>query len=204
MPDSISSGGGSEMVTSYIADMTRFEAWQREYRFGLFLIYPPDSLRQEVNGLRARYDPRSQSYCDAHVSLTIPLPRPLTENQWAELESIASGFAPISVRYGPLMNYLPHPGVCLAIEPQAELDEVRVALENAPAFTGASARRYSFSAHMTIAEFVSVDETEALMAELGDVAPQGSFLCTGVAYAVPDTDFHFTERRRLALRAERT
>ncbi len=187
------------MVTDYIADTSRWEAWQREYRFGVLLIYPSDPPRRCVNVLRAKYDPRSQSYCDAHISLTIPLPRVLTEDDWEELQSVASGFAPISVRYGPLMNYLPYPGVCLAIEPQAELDGLRAALESASAFSGAPARRYPFSAHMTIAEFITAEETEALMVELKEVAPQGSFQCTGVSYAVPDAEFHFTERRRLAL-----
>jgi 2'-5' RNA ligase len=187
------------MVATYAADISRWEAWQREYRFGVILIYPPDPPLQQVNALRARYDPRSQSTCDAHISLTVPLPRPLTEAHWVELESIAAGIAPISVRYGPLMNYLPHPGVCLAVEPQAELDRLRTALEAASAFMGARARRYPFSAHMTIAEFISVDQTEALMVELEDIAPQGTFLCSGVSYAVPDSGFHFGEHRRLEL-----
>jgi len=189
----------TEMVTTYAADVGEWEAWQREYRFGVLLIYPPDPPLLQVNALRAEYDPRSQSVCDAHISLTIPLPRPLTEAHWIELESIASGIAPITIHYGPLINYLPYPGVCLAIEPQAELDRLRAALETASAFTGAPARRHPFSAHMTIAQFISADETKALMVELNEVAPQGSFLCIGVSYAVPDSDFGFTERMRLEL-----
>ncbi len=187
------------MITSYAADTSRWKAWQREYRFGVLLVYPPDPPLSQVNALRARYDPRSQSSCDAHISLTVPLPRPMSEAHWAELEAIAAGIAPVTVRYGPLMNYLPHPGVCLRIEPQAELDTLRVALESAPAFAGAPARRYPFSAHMTIAEFVSVEETEVLMVELADVAPVGDFVCNAVSYAVPDDGFHFDERRRLHL-----
>ena len=187
------------MVTTYAADISHWETWQREYRFGVLLIYPPDPPLRQGNALRAKYDPRSQSTCDTHISLTVPLPRPLTEAHWVELETIASSIAPITVHYGPLMNYLPHPGVCLAVEPQAELDRLRAALETASAFAGAPVRRYPFSAHMTIAEFISGDETKSLMVELKDVAPQGSFLCTYVSYAVPDSNFHFAERKRLDL-----
>ncbi len=190
---------GPGMITSYAADTSHWEVWQRGYRFGVLLIFPPDPPRGQVNALRARHDPRGQSYCEAHISLTIPLPRGLTDADWDGLVSTASGLAPIAIRYGPLMNYLPHPGVCLAIKPQAELDALRAALEGASAFAGATTRRYPFSAHMTIAEFISVDETETLMVELASQAPQGSFLCRGVVYAVPDADFYFTERRRLEL-----
>ncbi|UCH34263.1 MAG: 2'-5' RNA ligase family protein [Armatimonadota bacterium] len=187
------------MVTTYAADISHWEAWQPKWRFGVILIYPPDPPLLQVNALRAKYDPRSQSTCDGHISLTVPLPRVLTESHWDELWSIASGIAPFTIDYGPLMNYLPHPGVCLAIEPQAELDSLRAALETASAFAGAPPRRYPFSAHMTIAEFISADETKALMVELKDVAPQGSFSCTCVSYAVPDGNFRFAERRRLEL-----
>lgn len=187
------------MITTYAAELDHWESWQREYRFGVLLICPPDPPLSQVNALRARHDPRSQSICDAHISLTVPLPRPLYDADWRELQSIASDIEPFLIDYGPLMNYLPHPGVCLAIAPQAALDRVRVALESASAFAGAPARRYPFSAHMTLAEFISVEQTEALMIRLEDVAPTGVFTCTGVSYAVPDAHFHFTERRRLAL-----
>ena len=91
----------------------------------------------------------------------------------------------------------------MAIEPQTELDRLRAMLETASVFAGASVRKFPFSAHMTehmtIAEFISGEETEALMVALKDVAPSGSFLCNGVSYMVPDSSFHFTERRKLIL-----
>lgn len=105
---------------------------------------------------------------------------------------------PFRVHYGPLRHYLPHPGVCLAIEPQDVLDALRCRLEAAPVFAGALRRSHPFSAHMTIAEFITVERTETLLDELADIAPSGSFVCSGVAYAVPDAAFHFTERRCLA------
>ena len=187
------------MVTSYEADIGHWEDWQKGYRFGTLLILPPDPPLTQVNALRAEHDPRSQSICGAHISLTIPLPRPLSKANWSELESIASDTQPFPIHYGPLTHYLPHPGVCLAIEPQSELDRLRAALETASLFEGAPARTHPFSAHMTIAEFISAERTESLMAELAGLAPEGAFACTGVSYAVPDADFHFAERKRLEL-----
>jgi 2'-5' RNA ligase len=183
----------------YETVVSHWAAWQQAYQFGVLLIFPPEPLRAQVNKLRASYDPQSQATCDAHISLTIPLPRPIGALQLQELESIAAATAPFTIHYGPLRHYLPHAGVCLTIEPQEELDRLRMALERASVFAGAPARAYQFSAHMTIAEFISVAQTHVLMHELRDSAPQGDFWCASVSYAVPDANFHFNERRVLAL-----
>lgn len=187
------------MVTDYAADISRWKAGQEEFRFGALMIIPPDPPRSEVNALRAKYRWARSADCDAHISLTIRLPRPLTKPHWSELESIASKFKPFSIHYGPLKHYLPFPGVCLAIEPQDELGHLRAALEVASCFAGAPARPYPFSAHMTIAELLSVEQTEEFMVELKDVAPMGVFVCTNISYVVPDAGFRFTERARLEL-----
>jgi 2'-5' RNA ligase len=185
------------MITQYESAISHWQEWQQEYQFGVLLIFPPNPPLTRVNTLRATYDPQSQAICDAHISLTIPLPRPMSAIHWSELESLVAGIAPFPIQYGPLRHYLPYPGVCLAIEPQDLLDNLRRKLESASAFTDAPTRKYPFSAHMTIAEFISVEQTEALMHGLVDVAPTGTFMCNGVSYVVPDTQFHFTERKRL-------
>jgi 2'-5' RNA ligase len=187
------------MITQYTADISQWREWEKEYRFGVVLIIPPEPLLTQVNALRARYDPRSQATCDAHISLTVPLPRPINDSQWRELESIVSAIEPFPIQYGPLRHYLPHPGVCLTIEPQDKLNWLRVELERASVFSGAPERKYPFSAHMTIAEFITVEQTLSLMDELRTIAPTGSFICGSVVYAVPDSDFHFSERGRLTL-----
>jgi 2'-5' RNA ligase len=185
------------MITEYESSISHWQEWQQEYQFGVLLIFPPNPPLAQVNTLRAIYDPRSQAACDAHISLTVPLPRPMSAAHWSELESLVADIAPFPIRYGPLRHYLPYPGVCLAIEPQNLLDNLRRKLESASVFTGASTRSHPFSAHMTLAEFISVEQTQALMQELAGVAPTGTFTCSGVSYAVPDTHFHFTERKRL-------
>ena len=187
------------MICEYVSDVQSWEPWQREYRYGVILIYPPEPLRSTVNALRARHDPRSQAACDAHVSLTLPLAREPGEADWRQLQGIAARARPVTVRYGPLRHYLPHPGVCLTIEPQRELDQLRAALESADIFGGCPPRKFPFSAHMTIAEFISVDETTQLMAQIGASVPRGEFLCTALSYAVPDSTFRFHEGALLSL-----
>ncbi|WP_044640621.1 2'-5' RNA ligase family protein [Risungbinella massiliensis] len=188
-----------KIVTQYVDNICQWEKWQQKYRFGVLLLFPPNPLLAKVNELRERYDPKSSAACNAHISLTIPVPRPLSMADWNELEIISSGIKSFSIRYGPLKNYLPHPGVCLAIEPQEELDKIRIALEKASVFDGAQKRQFPFSAHMTIAEFITIEQTKELMIKLKDVAPIGDFICTSVSYAVPDSNFRFTERARLKL-----
>jgi 2'-5' RNA ligase len=177
-----------------------WDAWQSAYRFGVILIFPPQPLRAQVNALRARHDPVSQATCDAHISLTVPLLREPGERDWEELAAAAAATAPLTIRYGAATTCLPHAGVVLAIEPQDELDRLTTALESCAAFAGAAPRAYPFWAHMTIAEFITVERSIALAAELEDVAPAGSFRCHAVSHAVPDADFHFEERRILPLR----
>lgn len=189
----------SDVITHYAANVSHWEDWQKQYRYGIILIIPTDPLRSCVNDLRARYDPIGQAICEAHISLTVPLPQPVGESQWRELESIVAGVEPFIIQYGPLVNYLPHPGVCLAIKPRETLDRLLTKLESAAVFDGAPPRSYPFSPHMTLAEYITVDRTKELMEKLKDIAPSGSFLCNGLSYTAPDENFHFTERRRLEL-----
>jgi hypothetical protein len=152
-----------------------------------------------VNELRGRYDPKSQVGCDAHISLTVPIPRELTETDCQELQAICAEQRIFVIRYGPIRHYLPAPGVVYSIQPADTIDRLRVALESAACFQGARPRSYPFSPHMTIAEFITAARTEELTKELGDSLPQGEFACESVCLAVPDLSFHFEERRRFEL-----
>jgi 2'-5' RNA ligase len=187
------------MITHYADNTSQWKRWQQKYQFGALMIFPPDPPLSRVNELRAKYDGDSAAVCDAHISLTVPLPRPVSQSHWNELKAIASNIKSFAIHYGPLKNYLPHPGVCLAIEPQTELDRLRTTLEGASIFEGIPERKYPFSAHMTIAEFITVEQTKDLMIKLNGDVPEGDFICDSVSYAVPDDNFHFAERARLQL-----
>jgi 2'-5' RNA ligase len=180
--------------------MADWPEWQKPYRFGVLLVLPPEPVRMDINALRAIYDPVSHEITEAHISLTVPFPAAPDERAWQELERAASGFGPLSISYGPLVPFLPKPGAALQIEPQAELDRLRRALEACRIFQGADPRRYPFWAHMTIAEFISVSDTEKLVKDIGgERAPSGSFVCEYLSHLVPDESFRFSEHRRLAL-----
>src|SRR4051812_19952595 len=115
----------------YVTTMDHWDAWQRAYQFGVLLIFPPEPLCHHINALRTRHDPQSQAICDAHISLTIPFPRPVSEQHWKELERLAADIQPFLIGYGPLRHYLPAPGVVFDIQPQATLHNLVRVLEQA-------------------------------------------------------------------------
>lgn len=187
-------------MASPYARMTEWLDWQRPYRLGVLLVLPPGPVRKEINELRAKYDPHSHAFVEAHISLTVPFQKEPDDGLWSELVRVASGFTPFTIRYGPLVPLLPRPGAALDIEPKDELDRLHRALETCEVFEGADPSPYPFWPHMTIAEFVSVDATRDLVCQIGgDRSPAGSFVCDHLSYLVPDENFHFTERRVLKL-----
>ena len=189
------------MPPQYPERMSNWLDWQKPYRFGVLLVLPPEQVRNEIDALRSIYDPASHSGAKAHISLTVPFPREPDEHAWSALQRIASGFTPFTIRYGPLIPFLPKPGAALDIQPQAELDRLRCALEDCDIFKGAGPRAYPFWAHMTIAEFISVADTKKLVREIdGDHAPRGCFICDHISHLVPDERFCFREVTRLVLR----
>ena len=184
----------SPPVTIYVTPPPSWEPWYHDYRYGAFYLFPPEPLRGQVNVLRARYDPTSQAICDAHISLTVPVPRPLTDADAAEITAALRAVPAFDVAWGPPWQYPAIPGVVLRIEPAPVIARLVAMLEGCACFAGAAPRRYPFSPHMTIAEFVTLERTAAILAELAGAGLAGTFRCTSVAYAVPDADFHFTER----------
>ncbi|MGH9277820.1 MAG: 2'-5' RNA ligase family protein [Acidimicrobiales bacterium] len=176
-----------------------WDEWQREYRHGALYVFPPPDVAAPVDELRRRHDPKSAAICSAHISLSGPLPGPVTEAQWRELGAAVSGMPRFNVRYGPLRSFPPHPGVVYAIGPEAEFDELRRAVHATSVFDHAR-RREPIAPHMTIAEFISLERTQDLLDELQDHVAYGDFVCDHVTYAVPDDDFRFRPVLSLPLR----
>lgn len=184
----------------YATDTSAWEAWQHEYRYGLILILPPQPVMAAVDALRHRYDPKSAAICMAHISLSEPLPHPLTPELLAEVEILLATIAPFEIRYGPLRTFDPHPGVVYRVEPEDAFFALRTALHGTSLFRGSAFKRRDRLPHMTIAEFLpDMAESNRLMAELQGHVPVGTFLCDRLAYIVPDDRFCFRPVREFAL-----
>ena len=168
-----------------------WETWQDEFRHGAFYLFPPRDVAAPINELRARLDPKSAAICDAHISLSEPLVRPLSGQQLDELRSALATVAPCELTYGPLTSIDPHPGVVFAINPEDAFFALRAVVQSTSIFAGRDLPRAARVPHMTVAEFISLEATHDLLAELRNTVPVGSFLCDRVDYAVPDASFHF-------------
>jgi hypothetical protein len=92
-----------------------------------------------------------------------------------------------------------HPGVTCPVGPQERFDELKRALHQASVFEGAVSNRRAIRAHMTIAEFLTVEDSLRICADLADMTPRGSFRCDRLEYLVPDATFRFHRRETFFL-----
>ncbi len=182
-------------MTTYVEDTSTWENWQRDYRLGLLLIMPPSEVAQKIDPLRAKYDFRSFSICPAHISVSDPLRREMTSDLESELRDIFSGVQPFTLYYEQPHASTERPGVACPVTPQAPIDHLKEVLHTSAVFAGQVYQRRHIPAHMTIAEFISIEESLKIHAQLqGTTILSGSFLCDRLAYIVPDEDFHFQRR----------
>lgn len=179
------------MTEFQYSDTSSWQAWQVDYRYGAFYIFPPAGVIEAVDELRETYDPTSAGYCQAHISLSEPLQHPLTQTELDDLTTRLAAIEPFSIRYGPLRNFPPYPGVTYSITPEEPFRTLRSAIHSASMFRGMTPQREHVAPHMTIAEFISTERTDELLKQLSGNVPEGTFLCDSVEYAVPNRDFYF-------------
>jgi len=89
--------------------MKFWEEWQKLYRYGVIVIQPLDEIRELVNNQREEYDPLSQSYSEAHITVTQPLLKELSEDEWDRVLRIIEGYGSFQIDYGPINSFLPYP-----------------------------------------------------------------------------------------------
>ncbi|MFW6075360.1 MAG: 2'-5' RNA ligase family protein [Chloroflexota bacterium] len=173
------------------------------YRFGTFVLWPPDGVRSQVNPLRAQYDPASQAACEAHITLTQPFSVEPDAAIWERIRHVARLHAPFTVRYGPVNSFLPYPCIYLEIEPAERILQLREDLHALGVFNLDLPHTEGFIPHMSITDgSPDVRETEQILNRLSEDAPSGSFRCTEITYIRPDDSFQFSVIRTFPLGGE--
>lgn len=190
----------SDLVVDYAQNPIDWEGWFFEYVYGGFYIFPPFEVSRPIDELRKKFDPKSDRYCQAHISLSGPLGQPLTNELLAEIEAAIKYIEPYEISYGPLITFPPHPGVCFDVRPADKFFDLRKAVHGCSAFTGSDVSRKSIPPHITIAEFgLTYDASEELRKTLNKTVPEGKFWCDSIEYAVPNDNFYFERRLRIPL-----
>ncbi len=181
-------------------NIENWQEWQKPYQYGTLVIWPPDSLRSSVNSQRERVDPLSQSYCEAHISVTQPFGHDPSPEDWEMIRKVLRGFNGFEIRFGPLNSFLPYPCIWYEIQPAQLVVQIRNALHATGLFNLEMKHPENFIPHMTITEGLSGPEVnEALLEELQRQSGQGTFICEELSYIIPDASFHFKPARVLPL-----
>ncbi len=175
------------------ADDSSWEDWQKEYKYGAFYIFPPTGIIEQIDELRKTYDSKSASYSQAHISLSESLRNPLSEEQLKELETALSKLETFTIHFGPLRSFPPNPGVTYAISPEDKFMQLRSVAHTTSLFNGVELKHKDVAPHMTIAEFISLEDTAKLLGKLKGNVPEGDFLCDHIEYRVPNKDFYFEQ-----------
>jgi len=180
--------------------MENWPAWGKRFGPGLFIILPPDPVRRIVDAQRETYDPLSQSYIGAHITLTQPFQKNPSDTDWGLILQTLKGFQPFEISYGPLKSFLPYPCIWYDVQPASIILEIREALHQTGLFDLQEGLIEDFIPHMTITEGQSGPEVNTeLLEELQKESRSGSFFCEDLVYAAPDPNFHFSPGRRIPL-----
>jgi hypothetical protein len=184
-----------------VVDTSRWDSWQRDYRFGVILVMPPPHVASPIDALRQTYDQKSHAICSAHISVSDPLCRELSNDAREEIQKLLSAVQPFEAHYDRPTASTRRPGVACPVAPQERFDELKRVIHQASVFDGAAYSRREIPAHMTIAEFLTIEDSLRICAELADAAPHGSFWCDRLEYVVPDASFRFQHRETFLLGA---
>lgn len=178
-------------------DISGWEPWQRDYRYGVILVMPPPHVAAPINALRETYDPKSHAICSAHISVSDPLSGRLTDDAREEIQHLLATVHAFDVHYeGPTASAA-RPGVTCHVSPQERFDVLKRVIHQASVFSSTAYGRRDIPAHLTIAEFLTIEESLRVCVELARTAKpvlRGSFRCDRLDYLVPDVNFRFQRR----------
>ena len=96
------------------------------------------------------------------------------------------------IHYGPLRTHPPYPGVTYTITPEDKFDTLRKIIHQNELFEGVEIKRSTIVPHMTIAEFITMEQTDQIFNELNNKVQSGKFMCKEIVLAVPNNDNYFS------------
>jgi 2'-5' RNA ligase len=176
--------------------------WQKPYKHGLFVIWPPKKVSTAVNKLKSRYDPLSCSYIEAHVTLTQPFLKEPAPSVLKAIEKVIGEFPAFTINFGPIDVFENSTVIKYNIQPAKNILALREKLHQEGYFDLSLPFTEGFIPHMTISESGIKDKISAreLAQKLNKENDGGSFICEEVAYVRPDDKFHFETMKKFQLK----
>jgi hypothetical protein len=107
------------------------------------------------------------------------------------LRRLLADLEPFTVTYCDVHPAVPHPGVVYRIEPAATIMALPQAIHATSLFADAPLSHEHVPPHMTIAEFITLDESIVLAGSLAGEVEEGEWPCDAIGYAVPDNYMRF-------------
>jgi len=184
----------------YANKTDHWENWWHGYYYGAFYIFPPEEVMVEVDKLREKYDPKSAGFCRTHISLSEPLNKKISTSDLHSLRNDLSSINPFEISYGPLRTHPPYPGVTYTIKPEEELEILRKTIHGNELFQGVELKRSKIVPHMTIAEFITMEQTNEIFDKLNGEVKSGKFLCKEIVLAIPNNEMYFNPIISIPLR----
>jgi 2'-5' RNA ligase len=171
---------------------TSWPTWQRDYRYGVLVIEPPQELASLLDPIRERLDPFSAGRYGAHVTVTPPLAAAPSSADEERVRTAVRGVASMKLQLGRPTRFSGSSVVYLPVVPSEGVHQLRTALLATGLFRLDLPHTSDFVPHLTLSEFGTAPE-EALVADVPQPDAM-AFLLEAVAWVVPDEAFHFTVR----------
>ena len=119
-----------------VADTSSWEPWQHDYPFGVVLVMPPPHVASPIDALRQAYDQKSHAICSAHISVSDPLRRQMSDDAQKEIQELLRTVEPFEVHYDRPTASARRPGVAYPVSPQERFDELKCIIHQASVFEG--------------------------------------------------------------------
>lgn len=174
------------------------------YRYGVFVIALPESLRDAVAALRERFDPVSAAVAPPHITVTQPLAEEPNDIARADLGAQLAEIAPFEVQVGPAAAFPSSSVVYLAVEPADVILALRSAAHRTGLFRTDLPFREGFVPHVTIREWADTGDAggfpnEIVIREADAAVPPTTIRCDNVELWVPGPNGRFAAVDRALL-----
>jgi 2'-5' RNA ligase len=168
------------------------EGWVIPYLPGSLVILPPREVRERVNRLRRKYDPVSAWRIPPHITVTQPFRAEPGAAELALISRVLIDHQPVTLRFGPLRNFLPYPCIWFDVQPAEAVLALREELHRTGLFNTDLSYTDGFIPHMSITDGTpAAESTERLFRRVANRVRGGEFRVDELVYTRPDWQFRF-------------